>query len=214
MTNTATPDENGFSVGDESLAQGAESYGKIGNAYKIPLLGRNTDTSETGIRCGSAVEGVQTQEATAPDYGLARDFYMPWNGDDKNVLAGRIVCLWSSVGEDARFEFWLKKGGVMTKVATLDQDGVFVNTGGYKQSFSTYFTSDGSEIIGDYSVIDTEAMKGGEVIQVDREIQPLIPTVSTTPGVNQFYFNPSLGRVIVQKLNIGETLRIIYKKTV
>jgi uncharacterized protein (TIGR02145 family) len=233
MSNSVNPDENGFSVADQSYAYGEHSYGKVGFADNIPILGGNLKKTTTGCRTGAAIrsdsahitppteENPTGEGVAAPGFGLAWDTYIPVQGwvDPalSEVLGMRIVArlVNNSIGaESVDIEFWALRAGVLTLQGTLDHNGAFINTGGFYKSFSYIFTSSGTEIFGGMSIIDNPDMIDAEIVQIMRGPVVMTPVALGTPltDPSTYTFDPSNGRTITTEMSLGETLAYIYQK--
>jgi len=127
-----TPDQSGFSYGIFAYAYGAEAYGIVGCAEKLPLLGVNLSTSGTIKRHCLAMRSDSAHLTPQNGLGLNLIAYMPVLGwvDPKysEREGGYVSFVLEDVTQDAEsvgIEFWTLRAGVMTKQASLSSAGVW-----------------------------------------------------------------------------------------
>jgi hypothetical protein len=123
----------GDSQGVGVLGIGSDSvsgYGIVGFSPNIPIQGANLTTTSSGLRTVLSLRGDSAHTVGADEYGLTTDFLMPVLGWVDPLLSekvsGRFNCVWTDITQDneyCRFDWWLMRGGSLTKQMTIDGDG-------------------------------------------------------------------------------------------
>jgi hypothetical protein len=210
MVVNPVPDENGYAVGIAVTNAAEDSYGVFAAAKKMPLQGASLNTTAGGKRAGLSIRAdSEHMNGGNVGFGLNMEAFIPVSGwilpSQSERLGGFIsfVIAENEAGiESVDIEFWSLREGVMTKQGVLNHHGIFTNLGTYREVVQTYYTS----ALGGESQVVLMELIGNEIIQIIRNIQPLIPTVG-------FVFDPALGKTTLPTpLDAGETLYFIYKK--
>ena len=121
-------------VAIEGRGTSDHGYGLSGQAYNIPIQGANLSTSVTGRKQVYVLRGNSTGlNHVENDYGLDMDWLLPVNGwtdptQSEKVQArfGALISDSTRTKENARFEWWLMKGGVLRKMMQLSDSTLII----------------------------------------------------------------------------------------
>lgn len=199
-------------VAIDSVATGANSFAYSGVSDNVPMQLANSSIATTGHRIGLVLRGDSANVAGANGFGLDISFRLPCLGWIDPLLSeipgGLISCILTDNTQNAEYseyEWWLQKGGVLTKSMWLDGNGNLNVTGNINSSSSqTVFT---------ITLPSSGSVSGRCVAAISGTDYPSGWTIAADTNPNDMLITHSLGRRIVTVsvyTVIGSSERLLY----